>query len=603
MLKSYISVNVPGIDDTPLSTEGSELIQNLRYDNQGDCWVNDRYLISYKNPDIDPDQGNNAVPEADVWSINSWKHNLLYEYVDSGTLTLAVRIGNLSADLDVARPIPTATDLGTQYIQFSSYMVLINGDDYPLIYQGDRRLRRAANTRIPSPPIASVPSLAISNYGEEAVGAFIRGTQQSSNAKLLQFPAGSGYGVGLGARQYTHYDQTDKKQVVYNEPIINTYEYAISFITDTGSESAISTRSSRISWTGGGVGQTDTDTDPHTKLVTATYGVSLRNIPTGPPGTVRRILYRTKNMGDERGGFGEELYFCTYIDDNITQTWLDAIPDTGLGSLAPLSFERIPFPKCSIGAAFQNRLVVAGDPSAVYSIYYSDPGLPEQFSSSGIVNVSSARGGRITGLVPFNNLLIIFRESAIDALLNTGNGLQVVPVNASIGSLSPNTAVSIAGLGLMFLGADRKFYLLTGNYSGGSSIQITEASKTIGKLLRRINPSSLARAFAIYNEHDREYWCHVASSSSPICDYGLVYHLDTQGWSIRSFDPALSSATLLPERYVAFGTLYQTQQELIGGAADPLGIQVWGGLGNWEDPSRYRFISNLSGFISVLLMH
>jgi len=516
----------------------------------------------------------------------------LYEYVDSGTLTLAVRIGNLSADLDVARPIPTATDLGTQYIQFSSYMVLINGDDYPLIYQGDRRLRRAANTRIPSPPIASVPSLAISNYGEEAVGAFIRGKQQSSNAKLLQFPAGSGYGVGLGARQYTHYDQTDKKQVVYNEPIINTYEYAISFITDTGSESAISTRSSRISWTGGGVGQTDTDTDPHTKLVTATYGVSLRNIPTGPPGTVRRILYRTKNMGDERGGFGEELYFCTYIDDNITQTWLDAIPDTGLGSLAPLSFERIPFPKCSIGAAFQNRLVVAGDPSAVYSIYYSDPGLPEQFSSSGIVNVSSARGGRITGLVPFNNLLIIFRESAVDALLNTGNGLQVVPVNASIGSLSPNTAVSIAGLGLMFLGADRKFYLLTGNYSGGSSIQITEASKTIGKQLRRINPSSLARAFAIYNPRDREYWCHVPSLSSPICDLGFVYHLDTQGWSIRSFDPALSSATLLPEGYVAFGTLNSTQGWLRDPGSEPvrLGIQVWGGIGNYADAARYPFI-------------
>jgi len=593
-LKTYISVNPKGIDDTPFATEGAELIQNLRYDSQGDCWSNDRHLVSYANPDSDPSIEANAYPLSDILSINSWQQYLLYEYLFSDIhCTLALRIGNTTVDLAYNRSVPSATDLGTQYVQFSNYMVLINGDDYPLIYQGDRRIRRVGNIKPPTPPVLSVPAQAISDYNEESVGLFVRAGSVSSNAKLLQFPAASGYGLGLGARPYNYYDQTDKDQKAFSELVTNTYEYAVSFVTDTGSESPISARSTRASWTGGGIGQEDDATPPNNKLVTATYGINLRNIPTGPVGTVKRILYRTKNMQDlSAGGAGEELYFLTTIDDNITQNWLDAIPDSGLGSLAPLSFERIPFPKCSIGAAFQNRLVVAGNPSAVYTLYYSDPGLPEQFSSSGIVNVSSARGGRITGLVPFNNLLIIFRESAVDALLNTGNGLQVVPVNASIGSLSPNTAVSIAGLGLMFLGADRKFYLLTGNYSGGSSIQITEASKTIGKQLRRINPSSLARAFAIYNPRDREYWCHVPSLSSPICDLGFVYHLDTQGWSIRSFDPALSSATLLPEGYVAFGTLNSTQGWLRDPGSEPvrLGIQVWGGIGNYADAARYPFI-------------
>jgi len=593
MALPYVSINAPGINDEPFAVQGADLIENLRYDFQNECWVNDRILSSYLNPDVDPFDPSNAVPAADVYSIASWRPRggfpeyLLYEY-DAGTsLTLAVRIGNRSHDLQTGRPYPTSADASTQYIAFNTYMVILNGYSPPVIYQGDLRWRPMANTQLPSPISIGVPAGAISNYNEEASGLFIRAANSNSANKLLQFPVGSGYGVGLGARQYTHYDQTSQEQVVFSELITNTYEYAVQFITDTGSASPLSDRSNRASFIGGGTSVTDQVAND--KLVTARYGMNLQNIPIGPPGTVRRLIHRTKNMGDERGGFGEELYFLTYIDDNSTESWLDAIPDSALGSLAPLSFELIPVPTASIGASFQNRLFLAGDPNQPYAISYSSAGLPEEFRSQNVLSVSSRVGGKITGLVPYNNLLIVFRENSIDAIIATANGYAVTPVNGSIGSLSPSTATSIATLGLMFLGSDRKFYLLTGNYSGGSSLQVTEMSKGIGKYLRRINLSALNRAFALYIDRDREYWCHVPFNGTPITNAGLVYHLETGGWSLRRLPVALSGGTILSEGIPAYGTLYEVQGRFTGTTHDPLGIQVWTGVGNYPEAERLDF--------------
>ena len=569
---------VQGIDTTPIGAtqSGARNIENFRYDQILKCWVNDRTLLRFTGPD-----SASFEPQADVYSVFSYKpygnfkeHVLFEQDAGDGTLTLKVLIGQKITTLVSGRHKQSANEPNTFYVTFGNTVIIINGVDPTLVYFGSRYVREAFYSR-PNSINLSVPGMAIMSFGPEGIGLFSRYGNRSSNGALFQFSMESGYGIGLGARAIDYFDTTDVN--FYTEQQVNTYEYVVSFVTDTGSETAMSGRSSRVSWLGNGITYSDGDTPANKKVITARYGVELNDIPLGPEGTLKRRIYRTKNMGDQStGGSGSELYFCMDINDNISQRVIDCIPDTQLGSEKVSTLDRLVFPQAGLAASYGGRLVLAGIRDEPETLYVSDAGLPEQFRAQNIYAVPSARGGAITALYPYNNLLLIFRESAIDALLQTPTGFQIVPIIDNIGSLSPHTIESVQGLGTIFLGSDRNFYQIAGNYSGGSSIQVANVSTKLGTKLLEINNGALQKAHAIYNPADQEYWCHVPTKGLDICVDGFVLHTPTGGWSRRAGFP-LSSSTVCLEGRTVFGTLYKAYEDLTTTGV-PRGILVWAGL-------------------------
>lgn len=118
---------------------------------------------------------------------------------------------------------------------------------------------------------------------------------------------------------------------------------------------------------------------------------------------------------------GETFYQVAEIPNNsfaATQVYNDSVATvTGNADYVfPVKDHGLP-PIGSYLAVFQTSLCIAGQPTAVDQISYSDIDGPEYFpADDNAITVESARGDKITGIAAFNNSLIIFKQSSIHAL-------------------------------------------------------------------------------------------------------------------------------------------------------------------------------------------
>lgn len=103
-------------------------------------------------------------------------------------------------------------------------------------------------------------------------------------------------------------------------------------------------------------------------------------------------------------------------------------------------------------------LVYAGEPTEPSGVYISDPSAPESFTYGGqlpgaafipylIGHNDGAMGGKITGIMPLGNSLMVYKQSAIYRMDNVGyygdvGPWQVTMVSASTGLVAPKSLVS-----------------------------------------------------------------------------------------------------------------------------------------------------------------
>jgi hypothetical protein len=299
----------------------------------------------------------------------------------------------------------------------------------------------------------------------------------------------------------------------------------MTFITDTGSESPLSSPSG-ISW--------ETDSSATQRK----FGVVINNLPTGPAsnGIVARRLYRTKNQRvDTVAGAGDAVYYLVnQINDNVSEFYVDIIPDGQLVDTAPSIADSATIQNgFSFGATWNSSIWLGGGSSNPTKIIYSKQGLPEQFGAFDYFDIGNTAGGAITGISPYYNNLIIFRQRAID-IVRIGNGgmYQVSQLNPEIGTTAVNTAKLVPGIGLVFMGYDG-IYAISGGLDGGSSITVQRISNGLAKEIPLINRAALPRAVAVYSSKEREYWVHYVPNGSAVATRGIVYHTDSGQYSLR----------------------------------------------------------------------
>jgi hypothetical protein len=217
------------------------------------------------------------------------------------------------------------------------------------------------------------------------------------------------------------------------------YQYKVSFVNESGSESPLSQASNRIT----------------VKMATVTRGGTsgvsrfglIVDIPTGPPGTIARRIYRTKGDGSTT------FFFNSQLNENASVTITDFLADNQLGAQAPDPSDSIlfPAPGARFSAAFKNCLFVDGGEMDPTRLYHSTPLQPDTYKSDSFFEVGTREGGDITGLMPYYNQLLVFRQTAIDLVRGDPvNGFFLVPFIQGVGTLSPHTIVPIPNLGVMF---------------------------------------------------------------------------------------------------------------------------------------------------------
>jgi hypothetical protein len=309
------------------------------------------------------------------------------------------------------------------------------------------------------------------------------------------------------------------------------FGWAVSFISSTGSESPASS-----------LAVTTWQIPPGVEGYR--YAVAL-DVPLGPAGTVARKLYRTANFADDRPAEDDTtLYFLDFIRNNVETLYIDATRTPELGAQAPdIPIGPLPAPLAQFSALFQGCLWLDGGRGDGRTLYYSNPGLIEQFRTDSFIELSS-QGGNITGLFANYNSLLVFRERSIDVV--TGDfaaGFSVATLAFGVTCQAPHSIASVPGLGVVFLALDG-VYAITGGQTGGAINDLIKLTSAQDEVIERITRDCHPKAVGAYSAELREYHVYFPVDGNDRPNLGLVLHVDRlnrdtslSAWSIRDGFP------------------------------------------------------------------
>ena len=443
----------------------------------------------------------------------------------SSTLWHTVGNGTYGGRLQVirtGRTTPTSSEPATVFSPFGRFLIITNGHDEPAKFDGDR-LTPLGWQSIPGPVTPWRVDVENADLGNQQSLVISEPVSSATTSNYL--PEGFVQNLGLGSTT------NDAK---------NAYKWKVSWVNETGSESPLSPGSELTIWT------TLNDTGTPDEYQNRRQGVYLSDVPVGPSGTVARRLYRTKNLGggattDET----ETYYFVAQINNNLDTVYVDYTPDQFLVSAAPDVTKSILFPAVStrFSTTFKGVLFIDGGQSNSTRIFYSNPLSPDSFSSNAYFEVGVREGGDITGLFPYYNQLLVFRENSIEMIRGDSvNGFEISPFLSGVGTKAAATATTVPGVGVLFLGNDG-IYRISGGLDGGSTISVDKVSTGLVKTINRINNATVARATAAYSPKWREWHCYVPVDGEEKPSLGIVYHMDKDAWSIRTGFPVGCIAT------------------------------------------------------------
>ena len=504
--------------------------------------------------------------------------------------------------LDDSRVTPAINQLGAHYNPFGKYLIITDGRNWPLKWNGICPMVLGFNSR-PSPPrpwaVCNENKLPDSEGEMTILPTRVFPPMEPLSAGYVSPATVTGFRIDM-VNSYGVGGTTDGG--------VNTYRYKVSFVKEDGSEGPLSPRSAPVTWT--------------TPDNNRRQGVWIENIPVGKQeeGIYCRRIYRTKNIGDGNTAVGrtqnveeEVYYFVAQIDNNIETEFMDWTPDTRLGANAPRDDQSVLMPaRPTVTATFKNCLFIDGGEGNDGQIFYSLAGRPCQYQSLDYFGLGAASAGSITALVPFFDSLIVFRQNGIDMV--TGNaldGFAMTPFVSGIGCAGKMATCEVPNLGIMFISQDG-IYLIGGTVgSTGSNLQLAKMSKDVQEVAKRWNKDMLYKSVAVYSQKWKEAHFYFPFDGSTNNQMGLVFHTDNAQWTTRP-NMAVNCATTDYNGEIIFGSWNGYG---IGGAAPTApdeaglfyisrrrskGMVVQGGGGDqpliWTDPPTSKWRSEEHDF-------
>lgn len=434
-------------------------------------------------------------------------------------------------------------EAGTQFIPFGKKILIINGKDEMLWFDGIDRQRQFSFC-FPTPKLTALGIQA--DY------------QQGSPME----------GYGTGAPYFT---DNQVQGLGDTDGTRNYYEYAFAYATEDGAISPISDRDA-VNWR--------VDQTPNAQEYK--YGVSL-SLPICPKGTKARYIYRTKNIktADKTDAGTHQLYFVKEIKENASEFFIDFYGDGNLTQLADTFASTTIRTDWKYGENWNGRLWLADEDR----IIYSEIGIPEQFSATNYFDLGNTFGGKITGIKGFSQNLIVFRENAINLItLRQDGGYGFSTLATHIGTYATNTICIVPEFGVVFANKDG-IWAISGTTTGGSQISITKLSEEIDEEWALSNKSSQARWIAAYSAYEREYWVHYPTGFNIWPNQGVVLHTNKENTTF-SFRKPLNA---INEKLWWFASM----------TTDKNGRFIFGGIPSWSDGFNLDSRTQIFGHLQV----
>jgi hypothetical protein len=451
------------------------------------------------------------------------RQSILFE--SGGALYLFYEVGqqNVLVNL-IARTKPTSTESASVYAQFGDRVIITNGHDAPIVVRPwPLPLNASISAQVKQQIVRPLGFSGLPTSPEALKVAPLHGVGTASSTdsytggsttnwypvygNSVSFPGAFGMGAsygGYGAGDVGAGTPPDSNP----EGVENSFSFRVAFISDTGSVSPLSVPA-ESTWT------ILESQDGFRYCPTIT-------LPIGPPGTLARRVYSTTNGGslfylvaDVRNNI-EELFHCYRRENSYTIT-------------APSESESGVFPgsRARVCASFKGCLFLDGGAEDGTRLYFSAPGLPDQFGSANYINLTSG-GGSITGLYAYYNNLILFRENSIDVLTGNYPDFTVQTVTKQVSCRAPNSADSVPGLGVVFLANDG-IYALSGGLDGGAVFEVRPIGAQIRNTTERITLECIARSVGRYSLRDRAYHLYIPVDGSDRPNLGCIYHIERRG--------------------------------------------------------------------------
>ncbi len=440
---------------------------------------------------------------------------------------------NLWDGSDLERQIVQEPWQGEQSVVWGGNLYLCNGYDPVIVYDGEKT-NNAGYSSAPARPTASQwdPRLTVSaSFPDVGLGE-----------------------VGLGIEEDNPSGVADE-----HEYAVGVYAYRMSWVNERGQESPISGPSGVVKvnvnpWYDEVTGESDTRrSGTHVEL------------SQGPPGTVARRLYRTKNLIATSGIYGlgnifnvnpegQNYYFHSEIRDNSTTGLDDHKPDMSLGSLLDINaYGAIPA-GVKYMATFKNTMFYAGMTSN--QIRFSRPLLPEVTPEDNSMDIGASSHGPITGLYSTKNALVVFKPRAIYLVKgDPATGFYAQTLTEDYGCVAQGSIREIPGVGLAFLSHDSINVLEGALENTGTETRIVSISTPIYKYVEKINFSAALNVRSAVYHKDKEFWLAVPTVGSMENNLVLVFHYETLAWSIRDGFPIKCMVETNDHRgYLLFGS-------------------------------------------------
>lgn len=257
-------------------------------------------------------------------------------------------------------------------------------------------------------------------------------------------------------------------------------------------------------------------------------------IDPGPPGTVGRILCRTRDTlnsgslslyevsGYSAGGF----LSSSAIPDNVTTGFPDNVPDHFLLSV-PHDVEAVP-PYKLYTLAF-GRGWAANFQDSPGKIHPSMPGRWGTFLKNEEI-YPDPRGGEVTGMCQVQDGLLVFTENTTFIVVSSfgGKGFQTRTLHPTIGCVAPSSIKTMPDGTAVWLGREG-FYAATGS---GDSLGVKIISESISTNLLKINRARALQSTAAVDVREKKYRCWTPMEGSKTNN--VCWEFDGQGWTRRS---------------------------------------------------------------------
>jgi hypothetical protein len=245
--------------------------------------------------------------------------------------------------------------------------------------------------------------------------------------------------------------------------------------------------------------------------------VAWEGISKGPPGTIGRIVYCSRDLkhsGDVKlyeipaqmaGGYDA---FAT-IMDNVVDTLPYNVPEGWLGG-NPI--DPVPVPEFRVGAWSGTRLWIGGILGNPSDFMWSVPLLPGTFLKHARYRAPS---GRATAVYSTSAGTFLFTESSLTIATESGDQMSFSNPTTPRGTVAPDSVAQQPNGSLIWFGGD-SFYRWDGT-------KVEDIGLPIRDRLKRANSARMVQAFAEVNPRTGDYICVVPEGTDEKGGTAYVY--------------------------------------------------------------------------------